>query len=556
MGNTEKIKEKYDEWVREFLLPALKKVPEWRKFITSFGVGIRPLHTPLDVRDDYLGILGFPGEYPFTRGIYPSMYRSRLWTFREYSGFGSPEDTNKRYKFLISQGQTGLSVAFDLPTQLGLDPDHELAYPEVGKVGVSIPEIISMSILFDNIDISKITTSFTINATAAEILAMYVTVAESRGIDKAVLDGTIQNDILKEFIARNLYIYPPLHSMRYATDIIAYTSKNLPKWHPISISGYHFREAGATVVQELAFTLADAIEYTNWVINRWKINVDDFAPSLSFFFTATTNLFEEVAKFRAARRLYARIMRERFGAKKPESMKMKFHVQTSGAALTAQQPEVNIIRTTLQALAAVLGGAQSLHVNAFDEALSLPTEKSVKLALRVQQVIAYESGVIDSIDPLGGSYYIEWLTDTIEEEAMKIIDYVDSLGGMAKAVEIGYPQRAIAESAYQYQRMVEEGRISIIGVNMFREEEEPHIELHRVDPVSRERSIRRVREVRENRNREAWEGALNRLRRAADKEDENIFPYILSAIRARATIGEVSGVLRDVWGEHKPLSIY
>ncbi|MFP3216913.1 MAG: methylmalonyl-CoA mutase family protein, partial [Vulcanisaeta sp.] len=362
--------------------------------------------------------------------------------------------------------------------------------------------------------------------------------------------------ILKEFIARNLYIYPPLHSMRYAVDIIAYVTKNMPKWHPISISGYHFREAGATAVQEIAFTLADAIEYTRWVIDRWKLDVDDFAPSYSFFFAATTNLFEEVAKFRAARRLYARIMRERFGAKKPESMRMKFHVQTSGAALTAQQPEVNIIRTTIQALAAVLGGAQSLHVNAYDEALALPTEKSVKLALRVQQVIAYESGVIDSVDPLGGSYYIEWLTDTIEEEAMKIIDYVDKLGGMTRAVEIGYPQRAIAESAYQYQKMVEEGKIVIIGVNMFREEEELRIELHRVDPASRERSIRRVREVRERRDREAWERALNELRRAADREDENIFPYIFNAIRAKATIGEVSGVLREVWGEYKPPSIY
>lgn len=330
----------------------------------------------------------------------------------------------------------------------------------------------------------------------------------------------------------------------------------MPKWHPISISGYHFREAGATAVQELAFTLADAIEYTNWVINRWKMNVDDFAPGLSFFFAATTNLFEEVAKFRAARRLYARIMRERFGARKAESMRLKFHVQTSGATLTAQQPEVNIIRTTIQALAAVLGGAQSLHVNAYDEALALPTEKSVKLALRVQQVIAYESGVVDSIDPLGGSYYIEWLTDTIEEETMKIIDYIDRLGGMTKAVEIGYPQRAIAESAYQYQRMIEEGKIAVIGVNMFREEEELHIELHKVDPVSRERSIRRVREIRENRDREAWERALNELRRAADRDDENVFPYILNAVKAKATVGEISSVLRDIWGEYKPPSIY
>ncbi|WP_069807324.1 acyl-CoA mutase large subunit family protein [Vulcanisaeta thermophila] len=556
MSDSERIKEKYDEWVREFLTPILRKLPDWRKFETSFGLTIKHLYTPLDVTGDYLEKLGFPGEYPFTRGIYPTMYRSRLWTFREYSGFGSPEDTNKRYKFLISQGQTGLSVAFDLPTQLGLDPDHELAYPEVGKVGVSIPEVVSMSILFDGIDVGKITTSFTINATAAEILSMYTVVAESRGVDKSVLDGTIQNDILKEFIARNLYIYPPLHSMRYAVDIIAYVARNMPKWHPISISGYHFREAGATSVQEVAFTLADAIEYTNWVINRWKMNVDEFAPGLSFFFAATTNLFEEVAKFRAARRLYARIMRERFNARKPESMRMKFHVQTSGAALTAQQPEVNIIRTTIQALAAVLGGAQSLHVNAFDEALALPTEKSVKLALRVQQVIAYESGVIDSIDPLGGSYYIEWLTDRIEEEVMKILDYIDKLGGMTRAVEVGYPQRAIAESAYRYQKMVEEGLIPIVGVNIFREEEELKIELHKVDPASRERSIKRVREVRENRDREAWERALNELRRAAENEEVNIYQYIYNAVKAKATIGEVSGVLREVWGEFKPPTIF
>ncbi len=552
----EKLRAKYEEWRKEFLIPLLNKMPEQRKFETLYGTKIRNLYTPLDWDRDYLDYLGFPGQHPYTRGIYPNMYRHRLWTFRQYSGFGSPEDTNARYKFLLNQGQTGLSVAFDLPTQLGLDPDDQLAYPEVGKVGVSIPEVESMSILFDGIDQGRISTSMTINATAAELLSMYIVVAESRGVNVVGLEGTVQNDILKEFIARNLYIYPPLHSMRYATDIIAYTAKNLPKWHPISISGYHFREAGATSVQEIAFTLSDAIEYVNWTKERNGIPVDDFASKLSFFFAATTNLFEEVAKFRAVRRMWSRIIRDRFGASNPESMRMKFHVQTSGAALTAQQPEVNIIRTTIQALAAVLGGCQSLHVNSFDEALALPTEKSVELSLRVQQVIAYESGVVDSVDPLGGSYYIEWLTDDIEENAWKIIDHVDRLGGAVRAVEMGYPQREIAASAYEYQRKVDSGELPLIGVNMLRKNETTRMELHKVDPESRRRSIERIKRVKENRDAEKWSRSLGELRQAAKKDDLNIFPAILNAVRSRATVGEISKVLREEWGEYKPEPIF
>ncbi|RLG87827.1 MAG: methylmalonyl-CoA mutase, partial [Thermoprotei archaeon] len=423
-----KIKEKLAEWEKEVLEPILKKVPERkREFLTEQGFSVKRVYSPVDLAErgwDYLDKLGFPGDYPFTRGVYPTMYRGRLWTIRQYAGFGSAEDTNKRYRYLLSIGQTGLSMAFDLPTQLGLDPDHPLAYYEVGKVGVSMPTVVEMNIVFKDIPMDKITTSMTINATAIEVLSMYVVVAESRGIDRRVLRGTIQNDILKEYVARNNYIYPPYPSMRYATDAIMYCVKEIPKWNPISISGYHFEEAGATPAQEVAFTLADAIEYVNWVIKR-GMNVDEFAPRLSFFFAARTNFFEQIAKFRAARRVWAKIMKERFGAKKPRSMILRFHVQTAGVQLTAQQPEVNIIRTTIQALAAVLGGAQSLHVNSYDEALSLPTEKAVELSVRVQQVIAYESGVVDTIDPLGGSYYIEWLTDMMEEEIWKILDQIE-----------------------------------------------------------------------------------------------------------------------------------
>jgi len=554
-----KIKEKLAEWEKEVLEPILKKVPERkREFLTEQGFSVKRVYSPVDLAErgwDYLDKLGFPGDYPFTRGVYPTMYRGRLWTIRQYAGFGSAEDTNKRYRYLLSIGQTGLSMAFDLPTQLGLDPDHPLAYYEVGKVGVSMPTVVEMNIVFKDIPMDKITTSMTINATAIEVLSMYVVVAESRGIDRRVLRGTIQNDILKEYVARNNYIYPPYPSMRYATDAIMYCVKEIPKWNPISISGYHFEEAGATPAQEVAFTLADAIEYVNWVIKR-GMNVDEFAPRLSFFFAARTNFFEQIAKFRAARRVWAKIMKERFGAKKPRSMILRFHVQTAGVQLTAQQPEVNIIRTTIQALAAVLGGAQSLHVNSYDEALSLPTEKAVELSVRVQQVIAYESGVVDTIDPLGGSYYIEWLTDMMEEEIWKILDQIERLGGMLRAIELGWPQREIAKSAYEHQLKVERGEIPVIGVNMFVKEEVPRIEVLKVDPAARERVIKRLNEVRKTRDEMKVRDALNEVRKVAEKEDVNLFPYILNAVRVKATLGEISKTLREVWGEWKAPEVF
>jgi len=554
-----KIKEKLAEWEKEVLEPILKKVPERkREFLTEQGFSVKRVYSPVDLAErgwDYLDKLGFPGDYPFTRGVYPTMYRGRLWTIRQYAGFGSAEDTNKRYRYLLSIGQTGLSMAFDLPTQLGLDPDHPLAYYEVGKVGVSMPTVVEMNIVFKDIPMDKITTSMTINATAIEVLSMYVVVAESRGIDRRVLRGTIQNDILKEYVARNNYIYPPYPSMRYATDAIMYCVKEIPKWNPISISGYHFEEAGATPAQEVAFTLADAIEYVNWVIKR-GMNVDEFAPRLSFFFAARTNFFEQIAKFRAARRVWAKIMKERFGAKKPRSMILRFHVQTAGVQLTAQQPEVNIIRTTIQALAAVLGGAQSLHVNSYDEALSLPTEKAVELSVRVQQVIAYESGVVDTIDPLGGSYYIEWLTDMMEEEIWKILDQIERLGGMLRAIELGWPQREIAKSAYEHQLKVERGEIPVIGVNMFVKEEVPRIEVLKVDPAARERVIKRLNETRKSRDEMKVRDALNEVRKVAEKEDVNIFPYILNAVRVKATLGEISKTLREVWGEWKAPEVF
>jgi methylmalonyl-CoA mutase N-terminal domain/subunit len=547
----DRIREKSAEWMEKIVEPLLKKTPERGRFKCESNIEIQRLYTPLDLAErgwSYLEKLGFPGVYPYTRGIYPTMYRGRIWTIRQYAGYGSAEDSNERFKYLLRIGQTGLSVAFDLPTQLGLDPDDRLAWHEVGKVGVSMPSISEMDILFRDIPLDKVSTSMTINATAMEVLSMYIAIAESRGIPRSILDGTVQNDILKEYVARGNYIYPPEPSMRYTADIILFCSKEVPKWNSISISGYHFEEAGATPVQEVAFTLADAIEYVRYVKER-GVDVDSFAPRLSFFFAARTNLFEQAAKFRAARRMWAEIMRNMFNAKDPRSMMMRFHVQTAGVTLTAQQPEVNIIRTTLQALAAILGGAQSLHVNSYDEALCLPTEKSVKLAVRVQQVLAYESGVVDTIDPLGGGYYVEWLTDRIEEEAWKIIDHVEKLGGMVKAIEKGYPQAEIMKSAYEYQQKVERGEIAVIGVNMFREEEELKLELLKVDPKVREKVISRLGKLKSERNQLKVQEALDRLRKAAEKTDENLFPYVLEAVKAKATIGEISRVLRDVWGE-------
>ncbi len=558
MSGLERIREKLLEWEREVLEPVLKKAPERKKvFTTEEGIEVRRVYTPLDLeRWDYLEKLGFPGTYPFTRGVYPTMYRGRPWTIRQYAGYGSAEDTNERYRYLLSIGQTGLSMAFDLPTQLGYDPDHPLAWYEVGKVGVSVPSIQEMDIVFKDIPMDRISTSMTINATAIEILSMYVAIAESRGIPKAVLDGTVQNDILKEYIARNNYIYPPEPSMRYSVDLILYAAKEMPKWNSISISGYHMEEAGGTPAMEVAFTLADAIEYVRWVMERGKVPVDTFAPRLSFFFAARTNLFEQVAKFRAARRMWAKIMKDTFGAKDPRSMMLRFHTQTAGVLLTAQQPMVNIIRTTLQALAAVLGGTQSLHVNSYDEALCLPTEESVKLSVRVQQVILYESGVVDAIDPLGGAYFIEWLTDQIEERAWRYIDEIERMGGMLRAVKLGYPQREIARAAYEWQLKVERGEIPIVGVNIFTEPEIPKVKILKVDPAARERVVSRLRKLRESRDQIKVRDALDKVRRAAEKEDVNIFTPIYEAVKVGATVGEISGVLREVWGEWRAPEVF
>ncbi len=561
MEDLKKIREKLDEWEREVLSPILSKFPELREeFRSEEGLAIKRVYTPLDTEGrgwDYLNSLGFPGEYPFTRGPYPTMYRGRPWTIRQYAGYGSAEDTNERYRYLLSIGQTGLSMAFDLPTQLGLDPDHKLAWYEVGKVGVSVPTVKEMELVFNEIPMDKVSTSMTINATAMEILSMYVAVAEARGVKSNVLRGTVQNDILKEYIARNNYIYPPEPSMRYATDLIIYAAKNMPKWNSISISGYHFEEAGATPAMEIGFTLADAIEYVTRVLQRKVMDVDAFAKRLSFFFAARTNIFEQIAKFRAARRMWGKIMKGRFKAKNPRSMMLRFHTQTAGVLLTAQQPMVNLIRTTLQALAAVLGGTQSLHVNSYDEALSLPTEESVRLSVRVQQVLLYESGVIDTVDPLGGSYYIEWLTDMIEEKAWKYIEEVDRMGGMINAIENGYPQREIAKAAYEWQLRVDKGEIPLIGVNKFVEASTPsEIKILKVNPEVRDKVIFRLNKLRSERDIQKVKRLLNELRRAAEREDVNLFPHILDAVKAKATLGEISGALRDVWGEWRAPEVY
>ncbi|ADT84267.1 acyl-CoA mutase large subunit family protein [Thermococcus barophilus] len=554
----DEIRKAEQEWEENVVKPLIAKRPERKeKFMTDDGFEIKRVYTPADLGEDwdYMEKLGFPGQYPFTRGVYATMYRGRFWTMRQYAGYATAEESNKRYKYLLEQGQTGLSVAFDLPTQLGYDSDHPMAEGEVGKVGVAIDSLWDMEILFDGIPLDKVSTSMTINSTAANLLAMYILVAEKQGVPQHVLRGTVQNDILKEYIARGTYIFPPQPSMRLTTDIIMYCAENVPKWNPISISGYHIREAGANAVQEVAFTLADGIEYVKAVIER-GMDVDKFAPRLSFFFNAHNNFLEEIAKFRAARRLWAKIMKEKFGAKNPKSMLLRFHTQTAGSTLTAQQPENNIIRVTIQALAAVLGGTQSLHTNSYDEALSLPTEKSVRIALRTQQIIAYESGVVDTIDPLGGAYYIEWLTDHIEEEAMKYIEKIERMGGMMRAIERGYIQKEIADSAYKYQKEVEEGKRIIVGVNKFVVDEPIEVEILKVDPSIRDKQIERLRKLRSERDNKKVEEALDKLRNAAEKEDVNLMPYIIEAHRHLATLGEVTDVLREVWGEYRAPLIF
>jgi len=547
----EEIKQAEEIWEEEKVDKAISRFPERKEtFKTSSNLEVDRIYTPEDIKDfDYNEKLGFPGQYPFTRGVQPTMYRGRLWTMRQYAGFATAEESNKRYKYLLEQGQTGLSVAFDLPTQIGYDSDHSLAEGEVGKVGVAIDSLRDMEILFNGIPLDKVSTSMTINAPASILLAMYIAVAEKQGVPKEKLRGTIQNDILKEYIARGTYIFPPEPSMRLITDIFEYCSKEVPKWNTISISGYHIREAGSTAVQEVAFTLANGIAYVQAAINA-GLDVDDFAPRLSFFFNAHNDLFEEVAKFRAARRLWARIMKERFKAKNEKSMMLKFHTQTAGSTLTAQQPDNNIIRVTIQTLAAVLGGTQSLHTNSKDEALALPTEEAVRIALRTQQIVAYESGVTDTIDPLAGSYYIESLTDRIEEEAIKYIEKIDQLGGASKAIEKGYIQKEIQNAAYSYQMEVESNERIVVGVNKFQIEEEDVGELLKVDPEVEKLQKQKIKALKEERNNSEVENRLLKLKDAA-KSDKNLMPYILDAVKAYATLGEICHVLREVFGEYE-----
>lgn len=547
----DQIKESQENWENTTLSKTISKFPERKeKFTTGSGIEVKRIYTPEDTADiDYNEELGFPGEYPYTRGVQPTMYRGKLWTMRQYAGFATAEESNKRYKYLLEQGQTGLSVAFDLPTQIGYDSDHPLSEGEVGKVGVAIDSLKDMEILFDGIPLDKVSTSMTINAPASVLLAMYIAVAEKQGVPKEKLRGTIQNDILKEYIARGTYIFPPEPSMRLITDIFDYCSKNVPKWNTISISGYHIREAGSTAIQEVAFTLADGIAYVEAALKA-GLNVDDFAPRLSFFFNAHNDLLEEVAKFRAARRLWAKIMKERFNAKNEKSMKLKFHTQTAGSTLTAQQPDNNIIRVTIQTLAAVLGGTQSLHTNSRDEALALPTEESVRIALRTQQIVAYESGVAETIDPLAGSYYIESLTKKIEEGAMEYINKIDELGGAPKAIEKGYIQKEIQDSAYNYQMDIETNKRVVVGVNKFQIEEEHHKDILKVDPAVGELQKQKLRSLKETRDNDKVKSALEKLRKAA-RGTENVMPYILDAVKEYATLGEICGVLREEFGEYQ-----
>ncbi|OYT15672.1 MAG: methylmalonyl-CoA mutase [Bacteroidetes bacterium 4572_77] len=530
---------------------ALEKRPERREnFKTGSGDDIKRLYTPVDLNEfDYEESLGFPGSYPYTRGVQPTMYRGRLWTMRMYAGFATAEESNKRYKYLVEQGSGGLSVAFDLPTQIGYDSDHPLSEGEVGKVGVAIDSLADMEILFDGIPLDKVSTSMTINAPASVLLAMYIAVAEKQGVSSEKLRGTIQNDILKEYIARGTYIFPTEPSMRLITNIFEYCSKEVPMWNTISISGYHIREAGSTAAQEVGFTLADGIAYVEAAIKA-GLDVDTFAPRLSFFFNAHNDLLEEVAKFRAARRLWAKIMKERFGAKNPKSMALKFHTQTGGSTLTAQQPENNIVRVAIQTLAAVLGGTQSLHTNSKDEALALPTEDSVRTALRTQQIVAHESGVTNTVDPLAGSYYIEAKTDEIEKKALEYINKIDDLGGAPKAIDMGYIQQEIMDASYDYQKEVETGDRIVVGMNKFQIEEEAPKGLLRVDLSVGEKQKQKLQELKNRRDNDKVKEKLEKLRKACNT-DENLMPIILEAVKEYATLGEICGVMREEFGEYE-----
>jgi len=552
----DEIRKQKERWEKEAVARSFDKLPERSEIATNSSIQVKRLCTPADLEEsDYLKDLGFPGEYPFTRGVYPTMYRGRFWTMRQYAGFGTAEQTNRRFKYLLEQGQTGLSVAFDFPTQVGYDCDHPLALGEVGKVGVSASTLRDVEVLFDGIPLDKVTTSMTINAPANVLLAMYAAVGQKQGANQSRLGGTVQNDVLKEYVARGMYIFPPKPSMRMVTDIFEYCSQNMPQWNTISISGYHIREAGSTAVQEVAFTFANAIAYVQAAIDR-GLDLDRFAGRLSFFFAAHNNFLEEIAKFRAARRLWARIMRERFKAKNPSSWMLRFHTQTSGVSLTAQQPYNNVVRVTLQALMAVLGGTQSLHTNSFDEAYALPSEEAVTVALRTQQIIAYESGVVDSVDPLAGSYYIECLTNEIEEKSEKYIEQIDGMGGAVASIEKGFMQREITESAYRFQKEVEAKKRVVVGVNDFKSEEEAPIKLLQIDPSVEKKLVEQLKEIKRQRNQARVNETLSKLRRGADKENVNLMPLTLEAVREYATLGEICGTLRDAFGEYKPPSIF
>ena len=538
-------------WARERYRPAVDRAPERRDgFTTESGLPIEPVYAPEHDDPEYHDKLGYPGEFPFTRGIQPSMYRGRLWTMRQYAGYSTPEESNARFRYLLSQGQTGLSIAFDLPTQTGYDPDDEMAEGEVGKVGVPVSSLADMEELLRDIPLDQVTTSMTINSTAPVLLALYLAVARKQGVAWDALGGTVQNDVLKEYIARGTYIFPPEASLRLTTDLFRYCAAEVPQWNTISISGYHMREKGATAVQELAFTFANAIAYVEAAVAA-GLDVDEFGGRLSFFFVAHNNLFEEAAKFRAARRIWAHLMRDRFGAKDPRSWMLRFHTQTAGVTLTAQQAEVNTVRTTVQGLAAVLGGTQSLHVNARDEALGLPTEESALLALRTQQVLAHESGVTETADPLAGSYYVEDLTDALERGANEYLARIEAMGGAVRAIEAGYQQGEIEESAYRHQQLVEASERVIVGVNAYQSEEAPPQGLLRVDPARAHHQVDRVRRVRAERDTPAAEAALGRLGEAASEAGANTMPAILECVEAYATLGEICGTLRDVFGEHR-----
>ena len=517
---------------------------------TSSHISVRPLYTPVDLENwDQAQDVGYPGEFPFTRGVQATMYRGRLWTMRQYAGMGDAEESNKRYKYLLANGTTGLSVAFDLPTQIGLDSDNPLAVGEVGKVGVAIDSIEDMLRLFDGIELTKISTSMTINATASILLALYVAVAKKQGADLRKISGTVQNDVLKEYIARGTYIYPPHQAMRIITDLFSWTNENVPDWNTISISGYHMREAGSTAVQEVAFTLGNGIAYVQAAIGA-GLDVDRFAPRLSFFFNAHSNFLEEVAKFRAARRMWAHIMRDQFGAKNPKSWMLRFHTQTAGSTLTAQQPENNIVRTAIQGMAAVLGGTQSLHTNSYDEALALPTEQAARIALRTQQVIAFESGAPQTIDPLAGSYYIESLTNEIEKRAQAYLEKIHAIGGMLKAIERGYVQQEIQNAAYEYQQKVDRLEAVVVGVNRFTIDEEKPIPIQRIDPSLEPKQVERLHSLRDRRDAVRWKESLQKVNEAA-RNNANLMPHILNAVEANATVGEISDTLRKVFGEYK-----